>query len=131
MPQSQVQDGDIAEPDPRFRITPGGSEVERMRDSIRALAAPGGEDGADARVPQRLIPISQPILVFAGEKMAVPVKCVSANLTFNPQLSSKRIPVATFSGSGGLAGDSNRTRSPGRSRRGVNTIVSVIEAQDH
>src|SRR4051812_37388345 len=80
MPQSQVQDRDIAEPDTRFRITLGGSEVEPMRDSIGALAAPGGEDGANARVPQRLIPISQPIIVFAGEKMAVPVKSVSANL---------------------------------------------------
>ena len=68
MPQSQMQDGDIAEPDPRFRITPGGSEVERMRDSIGTLAAPGSKDGADARVPQRLIPISEPILVFTGEK---------------------------------------------------------------
>jgi hypothetical protein len=80
MPQSQVKDSDVAEPNARFWVIPGGSKVERMGDSPGALAAPSRKDGSDARVPESVIQVSQPVLIFTGEKMAVPVQSVGANL---------------------------------------------------
>jgi hypothetical protein len=132
MPQSKVKDSDIAEPNARFWVTPGGSEVERMCDSSGALTAPSSEDGLDARVPQSLIPVSQPVLVFAGEKMAVRVKGVGTNLDLQSPAFEQADPHLDLLRSGGLAGDSNLTRSPGWSRRGVRVVASVVmEVQDH
>jgi hypothetical protein len=69
----------IAESDTRLRITPGGSEVERMGYAVCALSTSGGKNSPDAAVPQSLVPVRQPIFVFAREKMTVPIEGVSTD----------------------------------------------------
>jgi len=65
--QRQVERGDVGEPHEELRVAPGSSEIEPVGDAKRALAALGGEDGADLLVTDGLVEVGEALVVGAGE----------------------------------------------------------------
>ena len=95
-PQRQMDMSDVAESHERLGITAYGVEVQIVNDAVRPLAAPGRDDCAYARIPQRIVEVGN-----SGSK---------------PHERKSATPRNTPSRSGVLAGDTMRTRSPSRNR---------------
>jgi hypothetical protein len=65
-----------------------------MRDAVRTLSTGGAEDSAHAGVPQGLVDVGKPILIAAGQKMAISVENMSA--TFDLQTPAFQNPGAAI-----------------------------------
>jgi len=78
-PKRQVQEGDVAEPDERLRISAHRVEVDVVGDAVRAGTAPSGDDRPHPGITERIVQVAQSVAV-GSRHVPVPVQGVVGDL---------------------------------------------------
>jgi hypothetical protein len=61
-----MQNRDLTEPDQGLGVCTRSIEIKAVGDSVSALAASGGKDGANPRIPQGVVNVGEAVFVATG-----------------------------------------------------------------
>ncbi len=67
LPQGEVENRDVTEPNQEFWIAPRRIEIQAIRNAVRTFAASSGEDCPHAIISKGGIDVRQTLVVHAGE----------------------------------------------------------------
>jgi hypothetical protein len=99
VPARQMQNRDLTEPDQGLGICARGIEIKPVGDSVSALAARSGKDGANSRITKGVIDVGKAIFVPTRQVVSLRIERVRPHLDLEaPRGENLGAPLDFFSG---------------------------------